>query len=699
MELNGEDKTTRASLDLLYNISRELSAALNLSAVLQRVLSLSMSNVGAINGSIIVMDETGEVVDGKIIVGDKLIDNAAPQLAETLEHGLTGWVIRKRQGVLISDTSLDDRWLRREDDRPDQSGAKSAVSVPLIVREQQVGVLTLVHPTPGFFSKIHLDLIQAIADQAGVAVLNARLYEESQRRAQVMSALAESAKQITASLDLDEVLKRILTQISAAVRVEAVLLALVEQPGDSLTFHAVSSDELNGLIGHQVKLGEGLAGQVAQDGKFLLIPNTELDDRYKIDIDRKVKFEVRALACAPLTTRGIVIGILEVINPWGGKFAPDTQEVLTGIGSLAGSAIDHARLFDELQATHQRYRELFQDSIDSIIISDWNGRILEVNRQAEIFTGLEKESLLGTSVDQLLGMNQEAMVESLNRLAPGETSVSETKLNATSGEQLPVLVYLRSVTFEDDLKLQWLIRDISERKKLDRLREDLISMIYHDLRSPLANVVSSLDVFKAMLPEEGDPSFRSLLNIALRSTERIQRLTNSLLDMSRLESGQPVVNIFSTSPVLLAVDAVEAVSPVAETKNQIINLKMPPDPPPISVDGDMIRRVLINLLENAVKYSPPGGEITLGIEIEPNFANIWVQDTGPGISKAEQEYIFDKYSRLNPRGSQKGFGLGLAYCRLAVEGHGGKIWVESEPGEGARFCLTLPIVRDAEIDH
>jgi signal transduction histidine kinase len=207
----------------------------------------------------------------------------------------------------------------------------------------------------------------------------------------------------------------------------------------------------------------------------------------------------------------------------------------------------------------------------------------------------------------------------------------------------------------------------------------------------LSNIVSSLDVFNAMLPQDGDPAFRSLLNIALRSTERIQRLTNSLLDMSRLETGQPVINLFSTSPVLLAADAVEAVSPVAETKNQIINLIIPADTPPVMVNADMIRRVLINLLENAVKYSPPNGEISLGAVIEPNQAKIWVQDSGPGIPAKEQEHIFDKFTRLNPEMSQKGFGLGLAYCRLAIEGHGGRIWVESEAGQGSQFCFTLPL--------
>jgi signal transduction histidine kinase len=271
-----------------------------------------------------------------------------------------------------------------------------------------------------------------------------------------------------------------------------------------------------------------------------------------------------------------------------------------------------------------------------------------------------------------------------------EITTYEAHINPKNARTIPVLVHKRSIEVDGGMNNQWLIRDISERKKLDSLREDLISMIYHDLRSPLSNIVSSLDVFNAMLPEEGDPAFRSLLNIALRSTERIQRLTNSLLDMSRLESGQPVVNRVSSSPIRLAVDAVDAVSPVAETKNQTIRLELPADAPTLMIDADMIRRVLINLLENAVKYTPPDGEINLGAEFDQQETKIWNQDTGPGISAEQKEHIFDKFTRLNPEDDQKGFGLGLAYCRLAVEGHGGRIWIDSEPGEGARFNFTLP---------
>jgi PAS domain S-box-containing protein len=691
MQHDGEVTTTRASLELLYDISRELTAALDLITVLRRVITLSMSNVGAVNGSIIVFDSSGDPVEGIISVGNRVIENATKQLSETLNDGLAGWVIRNRKGVLIADTSQDDRWLRRPDDHKKQTGPKSAVSVPLIVRQQLVGVMTLVHPSPNFFLPGHLELIQAIADQAGVAVLNAHLFAESQRRERVMTALAESASVITASLHLDETLQRILSHISEALHVETVFLALVDSQGENLNFAATSAGNDKELTGLQTKIGEGFAGRVAQSGKGEEIGDTEKDVRFSLEFEHKIKNHIRAIICAPLRSQGEIIGILEAINPIEGKFNPDALEVLTGIGSLAGTAINHARLYEQVQATQQRYHELFQDNIDPILISDRQGNILEANRQAEIFTGFENEVLLTKSIKQLLKSDKTIPGLETGEITSGEIHSIEGEFASREGSDMPIRLFVRSVDADN---YQWLIRDMSERRRMDRLREDLISMIYHDLRSPLANIVSSLDVFNTMLPEEGDPAYRSLLNIALRSTERIQRLTNSLLDMSRLESGQPVVNLYSTSLVLLAADSVEAVSPIAGSKNQIINIKMPSKVPLVLVDADMIRRVLINLLENAVKYSPPEGDITLGADVETEHAVIWVQDSGPGIPAEEQEHVFDKFTRLNPTGSQKGFGLGLAYCRLAIEGHAGRIWVESEPGKGSRFSFTLPLDKD-----
>lgn len=693
MDTIRNNHSTRDYLELLYNISRELAAALDLRTVLQRVLLLSMQNVGAINGSIIVLDASGQPIESAIIIGTTVYEHTTQQLGIIFDHGLAGWVARQRQPVLIPDTSADSRWLRRPDDAEDQTGRKSAVSAPILARDQLIGVITLVHPKPGFFTQDHMNLVQAIADQAGIAILNARLYAESQHQANVMTALANSALEITSSLKLDEVLQSIMDHTSQALQVEVVSLALIDNQTQELVFRASTGTHSQNVIGVRLKLGQGVAGWVAKEGTGAIVPDTSKDPRFYPQVDNFTGFKTHAIACAPIRWRGEVIGILEALNPLDGDFEPDALLVLSGIGGLAGTAIRHAQLFERLQAAHQRYHELFDSNIDPILITNWRGDILEVNRQAELLTQIDQENLRSKNITQLNVVNPDLVGEGFSALSSGDTVSYEAMLTYNQDHSIPVHVYVRKVHIEGIPHLQWILHDITERKNLETLRNDLISMIYHDLRSPLANVVSSLDVLETILPIDQDQTVKSLLHIAINSTERIQRLTNSLLDMRRIEAGQAVASLHPVTPYSLAKETIEAIQTAADNKNQTISLEIPEDLPPILADAEMIKRVLINLLENAIKYTPKGSQIILGAKQNKDWVEIWVEDNGPGIPPLERERIFDKFTRLH-QDSTRGFGLGLAYCRLAVEAHNGRIWVESGRDMGACFKFTLPVAHE-----
>ena len=684
-----EEAVARASLELLYHISGELASALDLDTVLERALKLSLESVGGISGSIIVLNDKGTPVSSAIAHSGQAYKHTTRQLRATLEKGLAGWVARNLKPVLVPDTSVDERWTKRRDDAPDRTGSKSAVGVPLLARDRLVGVMTLVHPTPYQFKAEHRDLVKAIADQAGIAVLNAHLYTESQRQARVMTALAESAVSITAAVGEEDVLQRILVQIQQALRVEAVTLALIDPQKDSLEIKAATGPAAQAVLGTKLKMGEGIVGWVTQEGKGAIIPRVEDAPHFNADIDRRTGFETRGIACAPIRSQGKVIGALEVFNPIEGSFDSDALLVLAGIGSLAGSVIQHNQLLESLQAAQQSFQELFEDSIDPIVITDWDGNIVEANRQAASAARSTKEELQTMTIYQLHDVDLDKVGEAhFSNLSNRETISYTSKLKTNSETTVPVQIYVRQIILEDIEYLQWILRDITERKRLDTLRDDLISMIYHDLRSPLANVIYSMDVLESMLPQN-DSTYKSLIDVAVRSTERIQRLTSSLLDLKRLEAGQPIVNRKPTAVTDLFEQAMDAVRPFSESKEQKIRADLLHDLPNIFMDEDMIRRVVINLLENAIKYTPLGGKITVGGQQTHEGIQIWVQDTGPGIPPEKRDFIFDKFSRLHSEGN--GLGLGLAFCRLAVEGHSGRVWVESEDGEGSCFTFTLPI--------
>ena len=690
----GKEQNTRTSLELLYNISREFAAALDLQEVLERVLLLATETVGATTGSIIVIDDSGKPVESKIVTGDQVHSHMTQRLRVTLERGLAGWVLRHRQAVLIEDTSQDERWLARRYDPEPQPVPKSVVSAPLLVRERLVGVVTLSHQRAGFFKEDHLSLIQAIADQAGIFVLNARLYAESQRQARVMSALAESAAVITASLNLEEVLVRILEQISTALQVPAVSLALIEPEKEELVFKAAIGWETDQSIAVRVPIGKGVCGWTAKEGRGIIVTDVGKDPRYDPETETRTGLDVNSIACAPIRSKGQVIGVLEAIITSADSFDADALFVLTGIGSLAGTAIRHAQLFERLQAAHQRYQELFEDSIDPILITGWDGQILEANRQAVLSIGKDIQFLLDNNIHELHDSDRKKLGQRCENLLPGDTITYESVLHSSHGEIIPVQVYVRQVIIDGVSHLQWIMRDITERKNLDSLREDLLSMIYHDLRSPLGNVISSLDTAASIFSEQMDPNLSTLLNIAIRSSQRIERLTTSLLDINRLEAGQPLIKPENLNFSRLVTETLESVDPILKAKKQEVILELTDDLPLIRGNADMILRVMINLLENASKYLPQEGKITLGGDQEEGSLHIYVQDNGPGIPDSERERIFDKYTRLGSGDVARGFGLGLYYCRLAIEAHGGIIWVESTPGSGAKFNITLPVISD-----
>ena len=563
-----------------------------------------------------------------------------------------------------------------------------------MARNRLVGVLTLVHSVPNAFNEQHLELMQAIADQASVAVLNARLYTESQRTARVMSALAEGAAAINTSLEMPDVWRRVLNQTMQALQVETVALALIDNVSNDLVFQAAAGHNSGNIPGKHILSGQGLAGLVVSNGRGLVVPAVKLDPHYG-EADKFGGIEMRAVVIAPIQSQGKVIGVLMAINPISGAFDPDALLVMTGLGSLAGTTIQNAQFLERLKKAHQRYRQLFEDSVDPILITDWEGKVLEANRQAVVLSGYSNEILRTMSIDQLHEVKWNKTGLNFETLKRDDECNYESILHLQNDGTMPVEVHAHRVEFEENDSVQWILRDITERKELDALRDDMTAMIYHDIRSPLGNIVSSLELMDGMMPE--DETLQTMLNIARNSTGRIQRLVNSLLDINRLEAGQQIVDQHAIDPLVLIRESLRDVEPAASGRQQKLENKATSVLPLIWVDVDMIHRMFINLLENAIKFTPVGGQIEIGAQTSGGASvKFWVRDNGPGISAADRDRIFDKFTRLRGNNSPSGLGVGLAFCKLAVQGHGGQIWVESELGNGTTFWLTLPVAQRKE---
>ncbi len=675
-------------LDLLYRISREISSRLNLEELLPRLLRATLESMPSASGNLIVFDEEERPLHAALMREGNFILDKQRATATTLDNGLAGWVVRQRQAVLIRNTLEDARWNRRPDDQ--RQGAKSAICAPLLGRERVVGVMTVVKIPANSLDETDLSLLSVISDQAGIAIENARLFAESEQRAQAMRALAGTAQAINSTLQPAEVWRLLAQHAKELVGVEAASLALIE--GDRLVYKEAVGRVAERMKGVSLELGKGISGWVAQNNQPAIVPDVTTDRRFVRVVDQHTGYLTRAVACVPIQIQNRVIGIIEVINPLD-FFGPETLNVLNSLATLAGTAIVHSQTFSELQAAEARFVGLFQDSIDPILITNLDGLITDANRKAESFFGYSREELIGLKVTRVhrtgtgfLGSDR------FRSLAGGKEITYQTRITTKSGAEVPMEVHAKAIRRGGQEFIQWLQHDLSERMALEELRQDMISMIVHDLRNPLSNIISSLDVLKNSVGQLEEAP-QALLTIATRSAARLSRLVDSLLDLRRLEAGQMVLSKTQTNLNTLVAEAVAEVQPAAEGKETALSNEVPPRLPYVTVDADMVRRVLINLLDNAVKYTPRGGRVTVTAKATIKDLTLSVRDSGPGIPPAEHTRIFNKFARLE-RGrdsAPKGLGLGLAFCRLAVEAHGGAIGVESTLGRGATFSFTLPL--------
>jgi signal transduction histidine kinase len=240
-----------------------------------------------------------------------------------------------------------------------------------------------------------------------------------------------------------------------------------------------------------------------------------------------------------------------------------------------------------------------------------------------------------------------------------------------------------------------ILRDLTEEHKIQQARQMITDTLIHDLRSPISAVMSALDVLGDAPGLSGteDELVAQAMKVAQRSTERVYNLVNSLLEIARLQSGDLELNRGPLKLGELTAQVVKDFSMQADEFGVRLENHIPLDLPPVNADRSKIERVLFNLVDNALKFAPAGGEIRLNALLEAGErVIIQISDNGPGIPEDYREKIFDRFSQVpGRRGRTRGTGLGLAFCKLALDAHGERIWVEPASPEGSTFAFSLPV--------
>lgn len=240
---------------------------------------------------------------------------------------------------------------------------------------------------------------------------------------------------------------------------------------------------------------------------------------------------------------------------------------------------------------------------------------------------------------------------------------------------------------------QQLQENFDRLKELERLRDSLTHMVVHDLRTPLTALLSGLYSMESLGELNADQM--EFWRMSVAGGETLLGMINDLLDVSKMEDGSMRLAYSNPTPEMLAERAIRQVDQLAREKNLELQAQIPPKLPILTVDEDKLRRVIVNLLANAIKFTPAGGTITISARAGDcgDVVRFSVQDTGEGIPREAFGRIFEKFGQVENRsaGQRDSTGLGLTFCKMAIEAHGGTIWVESEVGKGSKFSFTVPI--------
>lgn len=679
------EEQRRHLADTLRDIARALTATLDLDEVLSLILNSLSQVVPHDSASIFLLEGQHLVI--RAWRGFQNPEALRNLTLPAVGNHIMARVVARREPLVCADVQQEEGW----QNIPGLPVIRGWTGAPLVARGKVIGVLTVDSLQPDAYTEEDARNIAAIADHAAIAIANAQLLRQTQRQLEEVAFLHRTGQALAASLEMDDVLQSLLDSVRAHFKVEAASVALVDEQTRELVFRVATGGAADQVVGIRLKPGQGIAGWVVQSGLPIVVPSVEQDPRWYPGVDQQTGFRTRMVAAIPIRLGGEVLGVVEAINPEEGTLDEGGMKLLLNVAALAASAIQNARQFNRARDAEERYSSLFENSADPILITDAEGRITDVNRKFCQMLGYNRAEILHQEAFALTNYPQK-LRDWLDQVLQGKDILGNLEMTTREGRTIPFEVRATLVFHGSRPYIQWVFHDITERLQLEQVREDLTHMIVHDLRNPLSSIMSSLELIRARLRDPSiDIPLDQLFAVAQRSGERLFGLIDSILDVARLESGRAELTYQVIDVESLIGEAVETLRPVAVGREIRLVFHVPQGLPAIQGDRNLLLRTLTNLLDNALKFTPHGGEVQVTVDRpSADVLQFAVSDTGPGIPLEYQERIFDRFARL-PNEKARGTGIGLAFCKLAVEAHGGRIWVESQPGKGATFKFTIPL--------
>jgi len=594
-------------------------------------------------------------------------------------------------------------------------------------RGDLLGLLRVDDPADGMQpSPEQVQILEIFANQAAVAIESARLYSEQQHSLQSMMALNGLGMGINTSLRSPEQIY----QLTAGGMVEMT---------EARWATVLLTDDAEGAVPLQLAFQNGPA---PDDAELRRIAREAIAARRPVTL-LLAGPPPQARVAIPLRATRRVLGAI-CVGYDEGLPPPGDLETLSLFANQAAVAVESVALLSAVRQGRDRLASIMASTHEGLLLLDRNSHVAVANNAFHALAGAAgwpapasaPDDLAGLAPAELIARWQETASFPADELAELERAAAAVAAghqpNAT-GELNATAAAARSLVWsalraagegfvgdEGGPGGPWpvliTLRDVTAEKETERLRQDLSSMIVHDLRSPLTSIMTSIDMFFRGIAGEVSPVQREILTIAYASTQHLLNMVNLLLDISRLEGGRMPLDRTPLAVGPLVQRAVGRMAIIAQSHQIAVEPAVSEIGQLVYADGELVLRVLQNLIDNAIKFSRKGGRVHLSVAEQlveagagpqvvaggrdsisvsgRRFARFAVRDFGPGVRQQDHEKIFQKFGQAGNR-RNSGTGLGLTFCKLVVEAHGGQIGVESAPGEGSTFFFTLPVAEVA----
>ena len=668
-----------------YRIASVLGQSLSRPATLEAVAEAAAEALGGSSAAVLVLssgrlDAVGGYelpADLREILAERAWGTQSPLFRAALEGRI----------VVSSSISDDERLL------PDLRAAAAAnrylslISVPVEApRDAGRGLVLIFFVEARSFSDDDLELARHLADATRGALERSELFEAERGARALAQQLTRTGRLLTSELDPAAVLDEVVQQAPALVNAEAGAFRLLD--GEELVVTAAGGEGAEAALGSRSPAGGWLSGDVLQSGAPVPLAQAGDDERLR-SLDPMLQAGHTAFLGVPVGgAEGTNLGVLAVYASVPREWREEEIEALLAVAASTSAALSNAELYQRVALERERSVAILANIAEGIVAVDRDGTVVLWNSAAEVITGVPASVAAGRAPVDVLQRSLESPDDAVRgeRLVPIMRGREEVWLSVTEAVMRDPTGAVAGRIFA--------FRDISSDRLVEQVKSDFVSTVSHELRTPLTSIYGFAETLLRQDVMFGEEERQTFLRYIASESQRLTSIVDTLLNVARLDTGDLQVNLAETDVRDVVGQVIDTVS-TTEVNGHRFVVELPGEPLAAKADPEKLRQVCSILVENALRYSPDGGTVTVGAARRKDTVEVSVADEGIGIPQSDQEQIFRKFYRGSDaelRVGAGGTGLGLFIARGLVTAMGGRIWVSSREGEGSRFSFELPAV-------